>query len=131
MRFEIIFKEKEIGMKVLMGLITSVILICFSTFSWSAGIDDPALVGLWLCDDGEGDLITDSSPNCNDATGTFEWCEGKFGGGILITSGSITVPTSDSVNSAYTAHSMMTVLNMLGLGREDSILWVSAVKSRK
>ncbi|GIX08242.1 MAG: hypothetical protein KatS3mg115_2645 [Candidatus Poribacteria bacterium] len=47
--------------------------------------NDPDLVGLWLFDDGSGDVATDSSGNGNDATlnGDFEWIDGAFGGGIL------------------------------------------------
>ena len=74
-------------------------LLCVCNISWSIEADDPALVGLWLCDDGSGDTITDSSGNGNDATGNFDWDEGKFDGGILISGGGITVPTSDSINS--------------------------------
>lgn len=74
-------------------------LICACTTSWALEPDDPALVGLWLCDEGSGDTIGDSSGNENDATGTFEWAEGKFGDGLLVSTGTITVPTSDSINS--------------------------------
>lgn len=78
-------------------------LFCVCTASWALDPDDPALVGLWLCDDGAGDTMTDSSGNGNDATGDFDWDEGKFGDGILIAGGVITVPTSDSVNSVTEA----------------------------
>jgi hypothetical protein len=77
--------------------------MCAYTVSWSIEPDDPALVSLWLCDDGAGDTITDSSGNGNDATGNFEWDEGKFDGGILIAGGAITVDTSDSIDSVKEA----------------------------
>ncbi len=80
-------------------LIACFVIFCVCSISWALDLKDPALVGLWLCDDGKGKTLADSSPNKNDATGTFEWVAGKFGGGISITSGSIDVPTSDSVNS--------------------------------
>ncbi len=74
-------------------------MFCVCLSSWALEPDDPALVGLWLCDDGAGDTLTDSSGNGNDATGTFDWDAGKFDGGIVISGGDITVPVSDSVNS--------------------------------
>lgn len=83
--------------------ISFALLLCVCAISWSLDPNDPALVGLWLCDDGAGDTMTDSSPNGNDATGTFDWDEGKFGDGILISGGSITVENSDSINSVTEA----------------------------
>ncbi len=82
----------------------SVIVVCFlavfcvCTASWALEPDDPELVGRWLCDDGSGDTLTDSSENGNDATGAFDWDEGKFDGGIVIAAGSIDVPASDTVD---------------------------------
>lgn len=90
-------------MRYLLLLVSCLIVFCVCSFSWSLDIKDPALVGLWLCDEGKGDTILDSSKNKNDATGTFEWAEGKFKGGIAITAGSIDVQTSDSVNSVKKA----------------------------
>jgi hypothetical protein len=78
-------------------------MLCVCAASWSLDPDDPALVGLWLCDEGQGDTIVDSSDNGNDATGGFDWGEGKFGDGIAVSAGSIVVQTSDSVNSVKEA----------------------------
>ena len=64
--------------------------------------DDPALVGLWLCDEGKGDVVKDSSGNGNDGrfNGPFDWTDGKFGKAVLCKgSGSIDVDVSDSLNS--------------------------------
>ncbi len=74
-------------------------VFCLCSAAWTLDPDDPALVGLWLCDEGSGDVLVDSSANGNDATGQFEWDEGKFGDCIVISGGSIVVPTSDSINS--------------------------------
>jgi len=86
-------------MKKLLMAIFSIFLLCMCAVSWSLDPDDPALVALWLCDDGTGDTLADSSGNGNDASGDFDWDEGKFDNGILISGGAITVPTSDSINS--------------------------------
>lgn len=77
-------------------------LLLLSTFAYTLDLDDPALVGLWFCDDGAGDTVTDSSGNENDGTinGAFDWIDGKFDGGILANGGgSIDVETSDSLDS--------------------------------
>lgn len=86
-------------MKHLPKLLCLLAMICICTASWALDPDDPALVGLWLCDEGSGDTLGDSSGNANDATGTFDWGEGRFGDGLLLSAGTVTVPTSDSINS--------------------------------
>jgi len=86
-------------MKYLATVACFLAVLCVCTVSWSLDPDDPALVGLWLCDEGKGDTIVDSSGNENDATGSFEWEEGKFGDCIVVGAGSVNVTTSDSVNS--------------------------------
>ncbi len=86
-------------MKHLPKFVCLLAMICICTASWALEPDDPALVGLWLCDEGSGDTIGDSSGNENHATGTFDWGEGKFGDGLLISTGAITVPASDSIDS--------------------------------
>jgi hypothetical protein len=80
-------------------VISFLAVFCLCSASWALDPDDPALVGLWLCDEGSGDVLVDSSGNGNDATGQFDWDEGKFGNCIVISGGSIVVPTSDSINS--------------------------------
>lgn len=90
-------------MRSLVAILCSLAILCVCTASWSLDPDDPALVGLWLCDEGKGDTMVDSSGNGNDATGSFDWGEGKFGDGITIAAGSIDVQTSDSVNSVKEA----------------------------
>ena len=84
-----------------MAFCLAVFFVCAT--SWSLEPDDPALVGLWLCDEGEGDVMIDSSGNENNATGTFTWGDGKFDGGILVSEGSIIVPTTESIDSIVDA----------------------------
>ncbi|MFC1714940.1 hypothetical protein ACFL6S_14830 [Candidatus Poribacteria bacterium] len=40
------------AMKCLVIVVCFLAMFCASTISWSLEPDDPALVGLWLCDDG-------------------------------------------------------------------------------
>jgi hypothetical protein len=65
--------------------------------------DDPSLVGVWLFDEGAGDLVADASANGNDgfilAGGDdYVWEDGKFGTAIVSPGdGSIDVDESDSL----------------------------------
>lgn len=90
-------KKECVFMRVLLASLCFMVVFCVN--SWSIQKGDPALVGVWLCDEGSGKEILDSSGNDNNATGTFKWGEGKIDGGIEVSSGSVDVPTSDSVNS--------------------------------
>jgi hypothetical protein len=89
------------------------ILVSVFVMTWNAqAIDlknDPALVGLWLFDEGSGNVVTDSSGNGNDGAinGDFTWDNGKFGGAILASGGgSIDVPVSASLDTVTTAMTM-------------------------
>lgn len=81
-----------------------VMSICFvlliSTTTWALAPDDPALVGVWLFDEGSGSTVGDSSGNGNDGTinGDFTWDSGQFGTAIVSPgAGSIEVPDSMSL----------------------------------
>lgn len=75
--------------------------------AWTIDImNDPALVGLWLFDEGSGTVVGDSSGNGNNGTvnGTFNWESGKFGDCIVATGGgSIDVPKSASLDTVVSA----------------------------
>lgn len=89
-------------MKGLLIFLCLLMVFACSTTLWSLDPKDPALVGLWLCDDGKGDVLTDSSGNKNDgAIGAgFKWDKGKIDGCIVASGGgNIDVKTSDSVSS--------------------------------
>ena len=83
-------------------MIGACLIFILSITSWALKPDDPALVGLWLCDEGKGDVVKDTSGNKNDGkfVGSFDWIDGKFGKAVLAkSSGSIDVPDSDSILS--------------------------------
>ena len=93
------------------ALITAVLTtaIFAAANAWAIDImSDPALVGLWLFDEGSGTVVGDASGNGNDGTinGDFIWESGKFGNCIVANGGgSIDVPVSaslDTVTSAMT-----------------------------
>jgi hypothetical protein len=90
-----------------LAVLASVVIVGSNAQSMDL-VNDPALVGLWLFDDGSGGVVTDSSGNGNDGTvnGDFAWDTGKIGGAIIASGGgSIEVPVSaslDTVTSAMT-----------------------------
>ena len=91
--------EKKLAMLVL--ALISLIAVC-SIFSVRAGaIDQKAVVGLWLFDEGEGDIAGDLSGNGNDGSIVqSNWVDGKFGDAIEFTgSGYVEIPASESLNS--------------------------------
>lgn len=75
--------------------------------SWAFDVKgDPALVGLWLFDDGNGTTVKDSSANNNNGTitGNYKWESGKFGTCIVAPgTGSINVPKSASLDTVKKA----------------------------
>ncbi len=92
------------------GMLFFAILISVAIMTsnaWALDLkNDPAVAGLWLFDDGSGDVVTDSSGNGNDGTinGDFAWDNGKFGGAIISPGGgSIDVPASASLDTVTTA----------------------------
>ncbi len=89
-----------------LSIILSLLLILFICSASHSAINLKGLVGVWLCDDGKGDTLTDSSGNKNNGiiNGAFKWDNGKFGGCIVSPgAGSIDVKTTDSINSIVDA----------------------------
>jgi len=62
-----------------------------------AQIAEEAVMGCWLFEDDGGDIVTDSSGNGYDATlvGTVDWADGKYGNGIELQGGQVTVPGTE------------------------------------
>ena len=89
----------------LFAVLVSVVIV--TSNAWAIDVkNDPALVGLWLFDDGSGDVVSDSSGNGNDGAinGDFTWDSGKFGGAIIAPgTGTIDVPVSASLDTVTTA----------------------------
>ncbi len=90
----------------LLSIVAMAVLI--ASYSWAINIkSDPALIGLWLFDDGSGKTVKDSSGNGNNGTinGDFKWdANGKFGGCIVSPgAGSIEVPKSASLDKVTKA----------------------------
>ena len=79
-------------------------ILCVSTAS--AAIDPANVVGLWLFDEGNGNVATDASENGLD--GEFEgkpkWVDGKFGKGLELDGKGayVQIPGHDNPNDAIT-----------------------------
>ena len=60
-----------------------VISLIFAGIS-NAALDPDTIVGIWLFDEGKGDIAKDSFENGNDGefVGVPEWVDGKFGGAL-------------------------------------------------
>lgn len=75
-------------MKNLFKYLISLFMITIFTFAFvslsHSAIKKDQIIGIWLLDDGKGDIAKDSSGNGRDgkATGVLKWAKGKFGGGI-------------------------------------------------
>jgi len=94
-------------MKKLMPFVISVVVLIMATSAWAIDAkNDPALVGLWLFDDGSGTVVADSSGNGNDGVinGDFTWDTGKFGGALIAPgAGQIDVAKSASLDTVVNA----------------------------
>ena len=81
MKFRSLFSQKF--------WLTSITLTCFSLFSFgvlfisttSAEIDPDTIVGMWLFDEGKGNVATDETGNGLDGEfkGKPKWVTGQFG----------------------------------------------------
>lgn len=94
--------------------LASLVCVCFSLFfvgvlsvsTASAAIDPANVVGLWLFDEGKGNVATDASENGLD--GEFEgkpkWVNGKFGKGLELDGAGahVVIPTHENPRGAIT-----------------------------
>lgn len=91
-------------------VIVLVVSFLFISAQAHAALDLKGLVGLWLLDDGKGDVAKDSSTNKNDGkldAGAKWENKGKFSGGLVTTAqNGINVPVSDSLNTVVDAISI-------------------------
>ena len=106
MNFNVIFSGKF--------WLSSITLMSFSLFSFgilfvsttSAEIDPDTVVGVWLFDEGKGDVATDASGNGLDGefNGKPKWVEGKFGEALEFDGKSayVQVPAHENPNDAIT-----------------------------
>jgi hypothetical protein len=84
--YDFVEQERKNKMKVRPLLIGVVVLFAVGLLVSSsyAKLDPETCIGMWLFDDGDGTVATDSSENKNDGTlmNGAEWVDGKFGDGV-------------------------------------------------
>lgn len=91
------------------SLFILVVLFLFISVHAYAALDLKGLVGLWLLDDGKGDVAKDTSPNKNDGVvdGAAKWDKGKFNGGLIASpQNAVSVPVSESLDTVVDAISV-------------------------
>jgi hypothetical protein len=79
--------------------VTALFIVGLLTTSSYAKLDLKTCVGLWMLDEGKGDIATDSSGNKNDGTlkNSPKWVDGKFGKALEFSGGNyVEVPASKS-----------------------------------
>jgi len=85
--YDFVEQERNNKMKARRLSIGVVVLFVVGLFvsSGYARIDPETCIGMWLFDDGDGDVATDSSASKNDGTlmNGAEWVDGKFGDGVI------------------------------------------------
>lgn len=85
----------------LIGKSSSILFALFLAISLTTNIRaqmaKEAVMGCWLFEDDNGDIVTDSSGNGYDATfvGAADWADGKYGSGIELQGGQVTVPGTE------------------------------------
>ena len=91
-----------------------IISLMFVSISY-AEINPKTCVGMWLFDEGKGNIAKDSSGNGNDGTfnGVPKWVDGKFGNAVEFASSSdsIVVPDVASLNFGKDSFSIVTWFN--------------------
>lgn len=96
----------EVTMKILtLACASLIIIILMFTSQCFAEIDTETIEGLWLFDEGSGDVARDSSGNGLDGefTGNPEWVDGKFGKALEFDGASyVTIPDHANPTAAIT-----------------------------
>ncbi|MBD3183822.1 hypothetical protein GF312_16175 [Candidatus Poribacteria bacterium] len=77
------------------------LLFCYSAEQTQAEIDPASVVGLWLFEEGKGDIAVDSSDSGNDGNiaGNAKWINGQFGQAMEFNGSDtwVEVPSNDSL----------------------------------
>ena len=104
MNFSSLFSGKFGLLSIVFTCLFSISMLYISTAS--AEIDPDTVVGVWLFDEGKGNVATDASENGLDAEfkGKPKWVEGKFGGALEFDGKSayVQIPEHDNPNDAIT-----------------------------
>ena len=89
------------SIRFVLTLLLACMMSVFAVDKALAGIDPGMIVGMWLFDEGEGDIVGDSSGNGHDGviTGPPQWTVGQFGDALdTSTISFVTVPHSEDLS---------------------------------
>ena len=109
--------------------VTVLFIVGLLTSSSYAKLDLKTCVGIWLFDEGKGDIATDSSGNKNDGklTGGPKWVDGKFGKALEFNGANyVNILNADSLNSDSFTISLWFKPNQLliqGLADKTPVGW--------
>ena len=106
-----------------MLILTALFLTISATASVRAQIAEEAVMGCWLFEEGSGDTVTDFSGNGYDAmiTGVADWADGKYGNGVELQGGQITVPGTGETFQ-LTTYSLLAWINSEETGGFQGIM---------
>jgi hypothetical protein len=110
-------------MKVKLGSL--ILIIFFVCVSLSYAIEKNTIVGIWLFDEGQGDVTKDSYSNGHDGKilGDLKWVDGKFDGALSFpgkTGSYVSIPHDDSLS--LTTFSMAAWIKFGTTGTTERIL---------
>ena len=80
-------------------MLCAILALCLTVSYSQAEIDPDRIVGIWLLDEGKGDVAEDASGNGREGTITNgKWEDGKFDGALEIKKGgTVTIPLGKGV----------------------------------
>ncbi len=83
-----------------LSIVLSICLLLFPVLMVNSAIDPKTAVGVWLFDEGGGDVASDLSGNKHDGKiENTKWVDGKFGKALLFEgNGAVTVQSTDKLN---------------------------------
>jgi len=100
--------------RILFPFVSLLFIFLLTTNTGYAKIDEENTVGIWLLDEGKGDVAIDSSINALDGkvTGLLKWEDGKFGDAVTLSSGiKIEVLDNDLLNFELNSFSVVIWIN--------------------
>ena len=108
------------------SLAGTIVFIAVSAFAFTCYAMDPeTIVGIWLFDDNEGEVVEDSSGNGHkgEFVGDVRWAEGKFGSALELPGGGnsyVLIPHDDAFSLA--AFSITAWVNLVDTGAYQALV---------
>jgi hypothetical protein len=113
---------KSLSIYKVLTLVFLMVLALFFVKSSFAKLDMKNVAGMWLFDEGKGEMVTDSSGNGNDGAfvGKVKWVKGKYGSAVEFDGTShINIPDSDTLDM----NKEITVMFWINPGKVMKDMW--------